>query len=190
MYKALTHMHSKYICHGDFKLANIFVKSHHDFRLVLGDFGLSNNEESVNLNILGGTLGFQAPELFNGLTEKCDVYSFGKSIIQLIIGTKFKHNISNEQLMEMVATSQPKISSSLIDLIKKMIKENPEERLSLDQVGVLIRNKNKPKQKQTKRDSSTESEEELKSLQRTSTGVQKQKSKPQTGFFRYWGFNK
>ncbi|KAG7024507.1 Rust resistance kinase Lr10, partial [Cucurbita argyrosperma subsp. argyrosperma] len=77
------------IIHYDIKPANILLDA--DFSPKIGDFGLANlcNKDNthVSLTEYRGTPGFSAPELlrFNfPVTFKCDVYSFGMVLFEMI----------------------------------------------------------------------------------------------------------
>lgn len=87
---ALKFIHSKGILHMDVKPSNVFVTSSGVCKL--GDFGCSRKVDctkpnsDVENNLLVGTSGYQAPEYLQDKrpTEKCDVYSFGVMMWQIL----------------------------------------------------------------------------------------------------------
>ncbi|KAG9152923.1 hypothetical protein Leryth_012541 [Lithospermum erythrorhizon] len=92
--KALSYLHHdcrSCILHLDIKPENILLDA--DFRALVSDFGLSRlkgKEESRIVTNIRGTRGYLAPEwlLENGVSEKCDVYSFGMVLLELIGGRR------------------------------------------------------------------------------------------------------
>lgn len=100
---ALEYLHGgweKCIFHRDIKPSNILLDSHMTARL--GDFGLARlaghtivSERSsrgclTGSNIVCGTLGYMAPEVFlyGQLSKKADVYSFGMVALEMVCGRR------------------------------------------------------------------------------------------------------
>ncbi|XP_073066968.1 probable receptor-like protein kinase At5g20050 [Primulina eburnea] len=92
--KALSYLHHdcrSCILHLDVKPENILLDADH--RAFLSDFGLSKlkgREESRVVTTIRGTQGYVAPEwlLENGVSEKCDVYSYGVVLLEIIGGRR------------------------------------------------------------------------------------------------------
>ncbi|XP_073156531.1 probable receptor-like protein kinase At5g20050 [Henckelia pumila] len=92
--KALSYLHHdcrSCILHLDVKPENILLDADH--RAFLSDFGLSKlkgREESRVVTTIRGTQGYLAPEwlLENGVSEKCDVYSYGVVLLEIIGGRR------------------------------------------------------------------------------------------------------
>ncbi|KAI3850041.1 hypothetical protein MKX03_024916 [Papaver bracteatum] len=76
------------IVHRDISSNNILLDSEYDARV--SDFGTARmlKPDSSNWTSLAGTYGYVAPELAYTMkvTEKCDVYSFGVIILEVLMG--------------------------------------------------------------------------------------------------------
>ncbi|KAI3443851.1 hypothetical protein Pfo_000516 [Paulownia fortunei] len=92
--KALSYLHHdcrSCILHLDVKPENILIDE--NYRALVSDFGLSKlkgREESRVVTTIRGTRGYLAPEwlLENGVSEKCDVYSYGMVLLEIIGGRR------------------------------------------------------------------------------------------------------
>lgn len=92
--KALSYLHHdcrSCVLHLDVKPENILIDE--NYRALVCDFGLSKlkgREESRVMTTICGTRGYMAPEwlLENGVSEKCDVYSYGMVLLEMIGGRR------------------------------------------------------------------------------------------------------
>ncbi|KAL3532376.1 hypothetical protein ACH5RR_005897 [Cinchona calisaya] len=92
--KGLSYLHHdcrSCILHLDLKPENILVDER--FHAMVSDFGMSKlmgKEESRIVTTVRGTRGYLAPEwiLEGGISEKCDVYSFGMVLLEIIGGRR------------------------------------------------------------------------------------------------------
>ncbi|XP_028100807.1 probable receptor-like protein kinase At5g20050 [Camellia sinensis] len=92
--KALSYLHHdcrSRILHLDVKPENILLDENH--RALVSDFGLSRlmgKDESRVVTTIRGTKGYLAPEwlLEHGISEKCDIYSFGMVLLEIIGGRR------------------------------------------------------------------------------------------------------
>ncbi|CAN6191387.1 unnamed protein product [Urochloa humidicola] len=92
--RALAYLHGDCrakVVHLDVKPENILLDDRH--RGLLSDFGLATmmgKEQSRVVTTVRGTAGYLAPEwlLGAGATEKCDVYSFGMVLMEILGGRR------------------------------------------------------------------------------------------------------
>ncbi|MBI4017228.1 MAG: serine/threonine protein kinase [Candidatus Aenigmarchaeota archaeon] len=136
MYDGVSYLHRKGIVHGDLKPKNILVPD--DLKqgdVKITDFGLALKtreeylEQSLTSSVAKGTLAYLAPEQKYGeVTEKSDVYSLAKVMIEMITG-----------VMPRWAQDQrvPKGEIS-IQQLEKCLEENPEYRAEMQEISVFV----------------------------------------------------
>ncbi|KAI3843495.1 hypothetical protein MKX03_008368 [Papaver bracteatum] len=110
---ALTYMHRDFIpaiVHRDISSNNILLDSEYEARV--SDFGTARilKPDSSNWTALAGTYGYISPELAYTMevTEKCDVYSFGVIILEVLMGTHPSEIIT---LLSKIILSSPSLSN-------------------------------------------------------------------------------
>ncbi|MBX7166239.1 MAG: serine/threonine protein kinase [Pirellulales bacterium] len=137
--EALEYAHSEGIIHRDLKPSNLLLTR--DGRVKLSDFGLARYPGASALTVDGRALGtcyYTAPELIRGsaATYKCDLYSLGCLLYELVTGQKV---FKAESLAEMFAMHLEKtpapVSSIALDcpiwletLIHRLMAKNPADR--------------------------------------------------------------
>ncbi|KAK6921656.1 Protein kinase domain [Dillenia turbinata] len=104
VYKGIAYMHEECperIIHYDIKPGNILLDA--NFCPKIADFGLAKlrSREDTHDSISGyrGTPGYSAPELFHlnyRITQKCDVYSFGMLLFE-IVGRKRNADVASSR---------------------------------------------------------------------------------------------
>ena len=130
------HNMNPHIIHRDIKPENILINSNMKAKLI--DFGWSTYIKPGDIrNSICGTPIYMAPEMINrtGYNEKIDIWCVGVLLFELITGDQawagenietVKYNICHLRI------SWPENMNSYAgDLISKILKSNPEERISL-----------------------------------------------------------
>ena len=128
------------IIHRDIKPENILLDS--EGRCKLADFGWSNfHEGNKQRETYCGTPEYLAPEMINksGHNEGIDIWSIGVLLFELLTGkTPFNFKGDRNQLYNSIKTLKicwtddfPPLAK---DLISKILRLKPSERLTLDQI--------------------------------------------------------
>uniref|UniRef100_A0A251V571 non-specific serine/threonine protein kinase n=1 Tax=Helianthus annuus TaxID=4232 RepID=A0A251V571_HELAN len=152
---ALSYMHhdcSPAIIHRDISSKNILLDS--EYEACVSDFGTSKilNPNSSHWSNIAGTFGYLAPELsyMMKVTEKCDVYSFGVLVLEIIKGEHPGDIISSlaststeeVEFTDLVDHRLPvplpeikEVLTSILILAIRCINSNPEIRPTMHQVS-------------------------------------------------------
>lgn len=128
------------IIHRDIKPENILLDS--DGRCKLADFGWSNfHEGNKQRETYCGTPEYLAPEMINksGHNESIDIWSLGVLLFEMLTGkTPFNFKGDRNQLYNSIKTLKicwtddfPPLAK---DLISKILRLKPSDRLSLEQI--------------------------------------------------------
>ena len=136
--QAFKELLNNHIIHNDLNPENILIKYNNEdktnFDSFLTDYGVSEeNDKEFSLKTHFGTLNFMAPEIINGDKYKnnCDLYSIGIIIYFLYFGrlpnklTSINNIKKNNDFLPII-----KEDKELEDLLKKLLKERPDERIS------------------------------------------------------------
>jgi serine/threonine protein kinase len=141
---AVMHCHGKGIAHRDIKLENILMDKHGNTKLI--DFGLCDFVMDVGNKIRlcvdsVGSPAYISPEILTGKPYdgfKADVWSCGVVLYALLFGcfpfsaAQYKLLVSGEPLV--VQFPQSAVSTSVKELLRSMLKLQPERRFSLEEV--------------------------------------------------------
>jgi len=134
----LHHM-SPPIIHRDIKPENVVLDQ--NMKAKLTDFGWSNYMQGdMKRTTVCGTPVYLAPEIINnrGHDEKVDIWCIGVLLFELLTGISpfqgfdvqsIKYNINRLNI-----AWQKNMDRDAVDLIKRILKYNPEERISLEQM--------------------------------------------------------
>lgn len=147
MVSGLSYLHSQRICHNDIKPENILIGR--DGVLKLADFGLSKMlMEGQSRNIFDekdGTPAFQAPECWSDSETKfglfpTDVWALGVTLYQLKYGILPFYSENQEKLVYNIMHKDVEIplneDKDLADIIRGMLKKDPVERVTVQQLCV------------------------------------------------------
>ena len=116
---SIKYLHSRNITHCDIKSSNILLEN--DFDIKLSDFGLSQFlnilDFSVNKRGKFGTTHWMAPEIMlnKKYQKKSDVFSYGMILYELISGKIPYKELSNVQIIGLVADSKRIVDISDIE---------------------------------------------------------------------------
>ena len=125
------------IVHRDIKPENVLINS--EMKAKLTDFGWSNylNKSHMKRMTLCGTPVYLAPELVNniGHDHRVDIWCIGVLMFELLTGQPPWMGESVETLKYNIARMKIRWHKNMdpdaVDLIKKTLRYNPEERISL-----------------------------------------------------------
>ncbi|MFQ6639762.1 hypothetical protein Gotur_014989, partial [Gossypium turneri] len=158
---ALSYLHhdcSPPIVHRDLTSNNVLLDL--EFEAHISDFGMAKllNPDSSNWTNLAGTYGYVAPELAYTMkvTEKCDVYSFGVLIMEILMGahpgdlisTLPSSSLEKQLLVKDVLDQRPlppspDVQDQLMSVMKiafMCLAHNPHSRPTMYAVSMLLAN--------------------------------------------------
>ena len=130
------------VIHRDIKPENLLLdKTGRDGSIKLADFGWSNffNSDRTR-NTYCGTLDYLAPEMItqSGHTTSLDLWNLGVLLFEFLTGTApFQANTQTavfEKILKVKIAFPKNFPPLAKDLIYKLLKVNPEERLSLEEI--------------------------------------------------------
>ncbi|XP_004439167.2 PREDICTED: aurora kinase C [Ceratotherium simum simum] len=135
---ALTYCHEKKVIHRDIKPENLLLGFRGEVKIA--DFGWSVHTPSLRRKTMCGTLDYLPPEMIEGRTynEKVDLWCIGVLCYELLVGNPpFESNSHNEtyrRILKVDVRFPPSIPLGAKDLISKLLRYQPLERLPLDQI--------------------------------------------------------
>ncbi|ORY77263.1 kinase-like domain-containing protein [Leucosporidium creatinivorum] len=144
MTDALAYLHRKHVIHRDIKPENLLLGI--DGELKIGDFGWSVHAPGNRRTTLCGTLDYLPPEMVEGKdhSEKVDLWALGVLTYEFLIGVPpFEdlngYNATYKRIARVdlkFPTDGTAPSPEAQDLIKRLLRHDPQARLPLDQVAV------------------------------------------------------
>ncbi|KAJ3318230.1 hypothetical protein HDU76_000892 [Blyttiomyces sp. JEL0837] len=150
LFTALQYLHERSIVHRDLKPENILLVSRDpdDLRIKISDFGLAKlvGEESF-LKTLCGTPNYVAPEVLSPAAGRAygkpvDLWSCGVILYICLCGfPPFSEELAPPSMSEQIRRGMysfpmpfwEDVSSEAIDLVEKLIKVDPDERLTAEE---------------------------------------------------------
>ena len=138
----IEYMYEMGIAHRDLKLENILLNYKKDIKII--DFGLSNSYDRNADELLHSSCGspcYAAPEMIKGLEYRginTDIWSSG-IILYLMLCKSFPFNDkNNSKLYQKILAGKFNIPNNLSneakDIIIKLLKVNPQERIKLNEI--------------------------------------------------------
>ncbi|XP_027628934.1 aurora kinase B isoform X2 [Tupaia chinensis] len=136
---ALMYCHGKKVIHRDIKPENLLLGLQGELKIA--DFGWSVHAPSLRRKTMCGTLDYLPPEMIEGRThnEKVDLWCIGVLCYELLVGNppfeSASHNETYRRIVKVDLKFPPSVPTGAQDLISKLLKHNPSERLALAQVS-------------------------------------------------------
>ena len=143
---ALEYLHERNIVHRDLKPENLLLASkENNWDLKIADFGLATviDDNETKLYLRCGSPGYVAPELLQekGYNCQADIFSVGVIFYIVLTGRPlFRGNTPEEILQKNMKCEYTfndrqweNISATAKDLVEKLLKEDPDERITATQ---------------------------------------------------------
>ncbi|ADV22068.1 AUR protein kinase [Cryptococcus gattii Ru294] len=141
MADALSYLHKKHVIHRDIKPENLLIGLNGELKI--GDFGWSVHAPSNRRSTLCGTLDYLPPEMVEGKehTAAVDLWALGVLTYEFVVGgppfEDLSGNAATYRRIRNVDLHVPSwVSPEATDLIKRLLRYKPEDRLPLSQVMI------------------------------------------------------
>ncbi|XP_069026873.1 aurora kinase B [Embiotoca jacksoni] len=135
---ALLYCHEKKVIHRDIKPENLLLGYRGELKIA--DFGWSVHAPSLRRRTMCGTLDYLPPEMIEGHThsEKVDLWCIGVLCYECLVGNPpfetVSHSETYKRIMKVDLKFPKVISDGARDLISKLLRHNPIDRLPLQSV--------------------------------------------------------
>ncbi|KAG0243639.1 hypothetical protein BGX31_010423 [Mortierella sp. GBA43] len=138
---AIQYCHAQKIVHRDLKLENILLDSQNNIKLI--DFGFTRECESKKLlESYCGSAAYTAPEIIVGKKysgQEADIWSLGVILYTLLAGYLPFDDDNEAVVQDKIVELDYELPTELFcqdaqDLIKSILKEEPKERFSIEQI--------------------------------------------------------
>ncbi|CAD7942303.1 unnamed protein product [Amoebophrya sp. A25] len=144
MVDAFRYLHKKHVVHRDIKPENILLGT--GDTLKIADFGWSVHAPSLKRTTFCGTLDYLAPEVVEpnmigaqgAKSTMADVWGLGVLLYEFVVGRAPFEGTDTLATYKKIRSERPyfpeHLSPECRDLITKMLKKKPSERMSLEEV--------------------------------------------------------
>ncbi|XP_032383430.1 aurora kinase B isoform X2 [Etheostoma spectabile] len=135
---ALMYCHEKKVIHRDIKPENLLLGYRGELKIA--DFGWSVHAPSLRRRTMCGTLDYLPPEMIEGHThsEKVDLWCIGVLCYECLVGNPpfetASHSETYKRIMKVDLKFPKNVSAGAQDLISKLLRHSPIDRLSLQSV--------------------------------------------------------
>ncbi|XP_021081414.1 aurora kinase B isoform X3 [Mesocricetus auratus] len=136
---ALMYCHKKKVIHRDIKPENLLLGLQGELKIA--DFGWSVHAPSLRRKTMCGTLDYLPPEMIEGRmhNEMVDLWCIGVLCYELMVGNppfeSPSHSETYRRIVKVDLKFPPSVPEGAQDLISKLLKHKPSERLPLAQVA-------------------------------------------------------
>ncbi|XP_063108425.1 aurora kinase C isoform X2 [Cavia porcellus] len=137
---ALTYCHAKKVIHRDIKPENLLLGFQGEVKIA--DFGWSVHTLSLRRKTMCGTMDYLPPEIVMGSTydEKVDLWCVGVLCYELLVGSppfeSPSHSETYRRILKVDMRFPLSMPAGAQDLISRLLRFQPMERLPLSQVAV------------------------------------------------------
>jgi serine/threonine-protein kinase Chk2 len=144
---AISYLHSQHITHRDVKPENVLLLNNDDeTKIKICDFGISKDTTQSELQSFCGTLDFMSPEMLATVrtvySNKVDIWSLGVVLYTMLSGNlpfcNANHLVTKTNIrsgnLQFHSRRWENVSDVAQKLIKDLLKVNPNERPSANQI--------------------------------------------------------
>ncbi|XP_012368683.1 aurora kinase C [Octodon degus] len=135
---ALAYCHAQKVIHRDIKPENLLLGFRGEVKI--GDFGWSVHTQSLRRKTMCGTVDYVPPEMIhrNTYDEKVDLWCLGVLCYELLVGSppfeSTSHNETYRRILQVDVQFPRSMPEGARDLIARLLRFQPEERLPLSQI--------------------------------------------------------
>jgi len=136
---ALDYLHKRNIIHRDIKPENLLLDKSGNIKVC--DFGWSAEADNAKRQTFCGTIDYMAPEMIKNLPYDyhIDIWSLGVLLYELLHGKAPFRGRNDEEKCKNIAKNagiifNSELSPEVCDLITKILRPNPAERLSMMEI--------------------------------------------------------